>query len=203
MAAARLIDQHNRDMQLGLKPSQLIVITSRFSSHSVDQLHVGQQSSLQYLLTKPVDSHYLYCVLMHAIHGQELCSRSPVQQELVSADRTPAKGFSFPAKNQHERNNVQDRELGVLLIDDNNFCRHSMKRLIQNHTNKVTTCEDGLQGLRTIEAATESFDLVFVDYQMPDMDGLSLITAIRTHEHASSCPRPSTIICKGLLGSSS
>ena len=70
-----------------------------------------------------------------------------------------------------------------------------MARLIQHHTKKVTTCNDGLEGLRAFQAARPPFDLVFVDYNMPQLDGLGLVHAIRAHEQSTASTTPCTIIC--------
>jgi two-component system sensor histidine kinase/response regulator len=39
---------------------------------------------------------------------------------------------------------------------------------------KVTTCESGAQALATFEASPKPFDVILLDYHMPEMDGLML-----------------------------
>lgn len=68
----------------------------------------------------------------------------------------------------------------VLIADDNNSHRMVMGALLQQLGLKVKTVADGEEALEALEQ--ETFDLTFLDIQMPRRDGLSTLAEIRTRE---------------------
>ena len=59
----------------------------------------------------------------------------------------------------------------ILVIDDNSLIRESAQ-LVLGSEHKVTTAEDGKEGLLLIE--NEDFDVVLCDFEMPGMTGLQV-----------------------------
>jgi len=75
-----------------------------------------------------------------------------------------------------------DRRQGmkVLLAEDNAVNRTLATRLLQKHGHTVVVVENGRQALEALER--ETVDLVLMDVQMPEMDGLEATAAIREKE---------------------
>jgi len=67
--------------------------------------------------------------------------------------------------------------LRILLAEDDRVSRLAEKRLLSKLGCEVTAVEDGKRALATLNDS--SFDLVILDIQMPEMDGLELTQAIR------------------------
>ena len=65
----------------------------------------------------------------------------------------------------------------VLLIDDEEQIRKLTKRLIGPHGYRVVEAEHGAQGLE--RAREQDFSLIILDHQMPVMDGLAFLKALR------------------------
>jgi two-component system, chemotaxis family, chemotaxis protein CheY len=66
----------------------------------------------------------------------------------------------------------------VLLVDDSGTMRTIQKRCLNKlGIEDVIEAEDGAQALQYFEAST--FDVVMTDWNMPKMDGLALLQAIR------------------------
>ncbi len=74
--------------------------------------------------------------------------------------------------------------LSVLLVEDNAVNQRLAARLLEKRGHRVMVTANGLEALAALEK--EVFDLVFMDVQMPEMDGLQAIAAIRKHEELSS-----------------
>ena len=61
----------------------------------------------------------------------------------------------------------------ILVIDDDHPIRSTLTEILEFEKFKVSTAEDGKQGLEKIKA--ETFDLVLCDIKMPKMDGIEVL----------------------------
>jgi DNA-binding NtrC family response regulator len=68
----------------------------------------------------------------------------------------------------------------VLIIDDEAAIRESLETLLELEGYEVTTAEDGGQGLARL--AERTFDLVLLDFALPDRDGLETLADIRDRD---------------------
>ncbi|MFO0548802.1 MAG: response regulator [Polyangiaceae bacterium] len=69
------------------------------------------------------------------------------------------------------------RRGSLLVVDDSDTVRESLRRLFTDAGFEVTTAEDGAIGLELCKQ--QSFDLVSTDVMMPHMDGYELTRALR------------------------
>ncbi len=76
-----------------------------------------------------------------------------------------------------ERRHRNDR-LRVLLAEDDPGCRLIAARSLERRGHTVRAVENGREALKAL--ARGRFDVVLMDIQMPEMDGLTAVTAIRT-----------------------
>jgi len=72
----------------------------------------------------------------------------------------------------------QYKSLRVLYVEDELEVRTQTLKVMQLCFDKIFVAEDGIEGLTCFKK--ESIDLIFTDINMPNMDGLSMIEAIRT-----------------------
>jgi two-component system sensor histidine kinase/response regulator len=78
--------------------------------------------------------------------------------------------------------------LHVLLAEDNAVNRRLAVRLLEKRGHTVVVANNGREALAMVQQ--ERFDLVLMDVQMPEMDGLEATAAIRDTERASGCHIP-------------
>ncbi len=78
--------------------------------------------------------------------------------------------------------------LRVLLAEDNPVNQRLASRLLEKRGHSVVVAGNGLEALEALEK--ERFDLVFMDLQMPVMDGFEATTAIRKREGAGAIHLP-------------
>jgi CheY-like chemotaxis protein len=73
--------------------------------------------------------------------------------------------------------------LRILLVEDNRINQRVALRMLEKDGHQVTIAEDGKKALLAVEQ--NAFDLVLMDVQMPEMDGLETTTAIRDRERGT------------------
>ena len=78
--------------------------------------------------------------------------------------------------------------LRVLLAEDNVVNQKLACRLLENHGDIVVVAGNGVQVMETLER--QSFDLILMDAQMPQMDGFETTAAIRRLEEATGAHLP-------------
>jgi len=73
------------------------------------------------------------------------------------------------------RNN---RNMTALVVDDTATFRHLISRLLSQHKFNVITANDGVDALEKIKQYPD-IKLILTDYEMPNMDGFELVSALR------------------------
>ena len=68
--------------------------------------------------------------------------------------------------------------LRVLVVDDEPLIRWSLAETLQQAGHGVAEAGDGASAIRAL-AGGEPFDVVLLDYRLPDSNDLSLLTTIR------------------------
>ena len=84
------------------------------------------------------------------------------------------------------------RRLRVLVAEDNAVNQLLAVRLLEKRGHEVVVAATGTAALEALE--NQSFDLVLMDVQMPEMDGLEATIAIRERERASASGKHIPII---------
>lgn len=69
------------------------------------------------------------------------------------------------------------KDVHVLVVDDNKMNIRVIEGLLGEYRIKVTSAESGREALKKIEQM--SYDFVFMDHMMPDMDGVETLRRIR------------------------
>jgi hypothetical protein len=101
--------------------------------------------------------------------------RSLLGATLVDAGAAPSQG-SAPVG------------LRILLAEDNIVNQQLERRLLERRGHHVTIAATGRQALEWLER--ESFDLILMDVQMPDMNGLEATEVIRSREREAGIHTP-------------
>ncbi len=68
----------------------------------------------------------------------------------------------------------------VLVIDDERSIRNTLKEILEFEGHTIAVAEDGKQGLDM--ALNDSYDAIFCDIKMPNMDGLEVLAALADSE---------------------
>lgn len=74
----------------------------------------------------------------------------------------------------------------ILSVDDSKSMRDLISAVLTKENHEVTTASDGVEAIKI--AREQSFDLALLDVNMPNMNGLSLLSKLRGLEHFKYTP---------------
>jgi signal transduction histidine kinase/CheY-like chemotaxis protein len=152
--------------QSALQHQPEVVIVTAFGAEEVRE--AGQRAGAVAFLDKPVSQSRLWDALVglvRPLHSPSMAVLAPERGAALQGSR-------------------------VLLVEDNSINQQIATELMQGLGVQVTVAENGQQALDLLLAAPEPlpWDLVFMDLQMPVMDGHQATLALRRQERFANLP---------------
>lgn len=120
-------------------------------------------------LTKPIKQSTLFDAIATAIGPAETVTMAQTAPSTPDASETV-------------------RPLQVLLADDNPVNQMTGTTMLEKLGHTVVVANNGREALEKID--TQTFDIVFMDVQMPEMDGMTATVEIRKREQAAGKHTP-------------
>lgn len=88
---------------------------------------------------------------------------------------------------QHEEGDGEFEFLRVLIVDDSRLSRRYVRQILSSiGVQEIVEAENGAQALELL--ASQQFDLLISDYNMPEVDGRELVEHIRQDSDQTSLP---------------
>jgi two-component system, sensor histidine kinase and response regulator len=106
---------------------------------------------------------------------------------VLHAGRQP-KSPPLPTRSSFRKERNPARSLRILLTEDNRINQNLATRLLEKRGHRVVVANNGKEALAAL--AGGAFDLVLMDVQMPEMDGLQATIAIREQEKVTGVHQP-------------
>jgi len=153
---------------LGLVTTPMFLMVTAYGREEV--LKEAESAGIQNVLVKPVNASVLFDTTMGVLGGRR--SDSP-----AAAAQPPADTDSRIA---------QLRGAHILLVEDNEINQQVAREMLQDCGFVVDVAENGEVALGLVQKF--SYDLVFMDMQMPVMDGVTATREIRKHNKLELLP---------------
>jgi PAS domain S-box-containing protein len=159
------------DNQEALSIPKVILLTP---TSGFQDSHQSNRADIVQRLLKPAKESDLWEAFRSAVLTESDSQESIVVPDVIAAPTTPK------------------RALEILLAEDNIINQKLAIALLSREGHKVQLAKDGLEAVALFKQ--QSFDLVLMDIQMPEMDGLEATAEIRKIEKADDSNSRTPII---------
>ena len=98
-------------------------------------------------------------------------TRSSMQRKIACCGSAAPEKFTFTVK--------KSPALRVLIVDDEPLIRWSLVETLGESGHGVAEAADAESAIRTLSEGSDPFDVVLLDYRLPDSNDLGLLSTIR------------------------
>ncbi|MGE0497700.1 MAG: response regulator [Ramlibacter sp.] len=157
---------------LGLDATPMFLMVTAYGREEL--LKEAGDAGIDNVLVKPVCPSILFDTTIEALGGRRTEATAPA---------SPQAGG--PAADSHT-GLAAIRGARILLVEDNDINQQVARELLEDMGLVVDVADDGEQALARLDAV--AYDLVFMDMQMPVMDGVTATRQIRRQERYAQLP---------------
>ncbi|OGV55229.1 MAG: hypothetical protein A2017_09385 [Lentisphaerae bacterium GWF2_44_16] len=162
-----------------LKDTLLIMLSSHVYH---DYKSLIKKGLINAFLFKPVKRAQLFQKLSEILAGKTDGNKhSAIQEDGSYLDKTDTASLrEMKSGPVDERNS----SISILLVEDNPINQKLAMKILEKQGYKVELAQNGLEAVQ--KSLEKNFDIILMDVEMPEMDGLEASAAIRTRERKNT-----------------
>ena len=178
-----------RDTGMGIKEENLNTLFDAFARFEEERNRTIEGTGLGLNITVSLLKLFGSELKVNSVYGigsdffftvsQKIIDNTPIGElDLsVKADETKVYKASFIAP-----------EAKILVVDDNEINRKVFTNLLKKTQIQIDEAESGLESL--VKTAKTSYDIIFMDHMMPEMDGIEALRILRKSKENLCCNAP-------------
>jgi signal transduction histidine kinase/ligand-binding sensor domain-containing protein/CheY-like chemotaxis protein len=140
------------------------------SSYIMKGTECLKESHFDNLLPKPFQKHTLL-EMVSQLAGEERISKDKIRRELISTQQSIAEDTK--------------RSVNILMAEDNLLNQKLVQHILSTADYRLVPVNNGREVVEKYLSAPEQFDLILMDIQMPEMDGIEATKIIREQGYKS------------------
>jgi PAS domain S-box-containing protein len=156
------------DTGIGMGQKYAESIFSEFSQEDKSSTRKYDGTGFEMAITKE---------LVHLMDGEIKIESKKNEGTTIQVKINLKKGNIESVKKLQAKVDFDLKGLSVLLVEDNKINRMVVKNSLQHYNCNIIEAENGLEAVEILK--TRNFDLILMDIQMPEMDGIEATKVIR------------------------
>ncbi len=170
------------DTGIGISPDQQAIIFESFRQADASHARSYEGTGLGLTICRNLVRVMGGSITVESTPGRGSTFRFEIPALLPTTDEPAPRAETTPVRAPAER----ERTMNILIVDDNEDNRRLMGAFLNRPDLRLHMAADGIRALRELEIG--NMDLVFLDIEMPGMDGYETLERIRESETKMGTP---------------
>ncbi|HAF26017.1 MAG TPA: hypothetical protein DCG85_01745 [Lachnospiraceae bacterium] len=188
------------DTGIGIKEEDMDKLFGTFVRLELERNKSIEGSGLGLAITKNLVERMGGEVSVKSTYGKGSTFKIAIPQKVVDNDFigefSEDKKDEFPALKQ-KRDSFVAKDASILVVDDTPINLKVISRLLRHTQINVDTCKSGKEAIEL--SAGKKYDIIFLDYRMPEMDGVETLKEIKKDTQGINHDTPVIVLTANAL----
>ncbi len=177
------------DTGIGIPKDKIPHLFDKFTSASQTGTAGEKSTGLGMSIVKEILERHGGSIEVHSVAGKGTTFQIILPESKLPLDQ-PCQGIKTDAPGQTRSADkvIRDHSVHILLAEDNPTNQKLAKMMLNKQGCRVEVANNGREAVEKYTSAPGNFDLIFMDIEMPEMNGMQATQKIRDQEKAPPVP---------------